>query len=140
MVDHFKHCFVCRRQIVASGAMATCGSVTFNCHQGDWYPKIPYNDSIKYWTSTFFYCKDIPAPGKAIGIPAFVNSPPVYQPFWTEKPVANPSVELKTAFRRIEFLTKTMEPPLLDGVDTVLCWLSRKIMPLRDRPHKMCEY
>ena len=49
-------------------------------------------------------------------------------------------MELRTAFRQIEFLTKTMEPPLLDGVDTVLCWLSRKIMPLRYRPHKMCEY
>ena len=80
-VDHFKHCFLCRRQTVASGAMATCGSVTFNCRQGDWYPKIPYNDSVKYWTSTFFYCKDIPAPGKMVSIPTFVNSPPVYQPF-----------------------------------------------------------
>ena len=80
--------------------MATCGSVTFNCLQGDWCPKIPYNDSVKYWASTFFYCKDIPAPGKAVGIPAFVNSPPVYQPFWTEKPATNPSMELRTAFRR----------------------------------------
>ena len=33
-----------------------------------------------------------------------------------------------------------MEPPLLDGVDTVLCWLRRKIMPLRHHAHKMCEY
>ena len=49
-------------------------------------------------------------------------------------------MELRTAFRQIEFLSKTMEPPLLDGVDTVLCWLSRKIMLLRHRPHKMCEY
>ena len=49
-------------------------------------------------------------------------------------------MELNTAFRQIEFLTKTMEPPLLDGVDTVLCWLRRKIMPLRHRPLKMCEY
>ena len=48
--------------------------------------------------------------------------------------------ELRTAFRRIEFLMKTMEPPLLDGVDTVICWLSRKIMPLYHNPHKMCEY
>ena len=35
---------------------------------------------------------------------------------------------------------KMMEPPLLDGVDTVICWLSRKIMQLHHRPHKMCEY
>ena len=49
-VDHFKQCFLCRRQTVAGGNMAICGSVTFNCRQGDWYPKIPYNDSVKYWT------------------------------------------------------------------------------------------
>ena len=138
-VDHFKQCFLCRRQTVAGGNMAICGSVTFNCRQGDWYPKIPYNDSVKYWTSSFFYCRDIPAPGKSIGIPPFSNSAPDYQPFWTEKPAA-PSTEVKTALRRIEFLTRTMEPPLLDGVDTVLCWLRRKIMPLRHRALKMCEY
>ena len=47
-VDHFKHCFLCRRQTIASGDLATCGSVTFNCRQADWYLKIPYNDSVKY--------------------------------------------------------------------------------------------
>ena len=46
-VDHFKHCFLCRRQTIASGDLAMCASITFNCRQGDWYPKIPYNDSVK---------------------------------------------------------------------------------------------
>ena len=79
--------------------MAVCGSVTFNCRHGDWYPKIPYNDSVKYWTSSFFYCQDLPALGKTVGIPPFVNSTPTYQTFWTEKPAA-PSAEVKTALRR----------------------------------------
>ena len=57
-----------------------------------------------------------------------------------EQPAALPSMEIRTALRRIEFLAKTMEPPLLDGMDTVLCWLRRKIMPLRHRAHKMCKY
>ena len=34
-VDHFKQCFLCRRQTVASSAMAICCSVTLNCRQGD---------------------------------------------------------------------------------------------------------
>jgi hypothetical protein len=33
-----------------------------------------------------------------------------------------------------------MAPPLLDGVDTVICWLGRQILPLRYSPHKMCQY
>lgn len=40
----------------------------------------------------------------------------------------------------MEFLAKTMAPPRLDGADTVVCWLSRKILPLQHRPLKMCEY
>ena len=69
-----------------------------------------------------------------------MSTPPVYQSFWTEKPAALPSVEIRTTLRRIEFLAKTMEPPLIDSVDAVLCWLRRKIMPLRHHAHKMCEY
>jgi hypothetical protein len=139
-VEAFKYCFICRRQTISGGAMATCGSVTFNCRQGAWYPKIPYVESVKNWTSTFFYCKDIPAPGKTVGIPPFANSPPEHQAHWTEKPATILPEELRLAFRRIEFLTSTMVPPRLDGVDTVLCWLSRRILPLRFRPFKMCEY
>ena len=37
-------------------------------------------------------------------------------------------------------MMKTMMAPQLNGVDTVICWVSRKIMPLRHRPLKMCEY
>ena len=37
-------------------------------------------------------------------------------------------------------MTRTMESPLLDGIDTVLCWLRRTIMPLRHCALIMCEY
>ena len=41
-IELFKYCFLCRRQTIPGGHLATCGSVTFNCRQPDWYPKIPY--------------------------------------------------------------------------------------------------
>ena len=34
-VELFQYCFLCRRQTVSGGTLATCGSVTFNCRQGD---------------------------------------------------------------------------------------------------------
>jgi hypothetical protein len=140
-IELFKYCFLCRRQTIPGGHLATCGSVTFNCRQPDWYPKIPYIESVKHWTSTFFYCKDIPTPGSTQGMPAFVNGPPTHKACWTAKvPLSSLPKELRVAVRRIEFLTKTMLAPRLDGVDTVICWVSRKIMPLRHRPLKMCEY
>ena len=96
---------------------------------------------MKNWTSSFFYCKNIPTPGQTRGFPEFVNDPPTHQAGWTARvPLGDLPNDLRLAVRRIEFLTSTMEPPLLDGTDTVICWLSRKIMPLPHRPIKMCEY
>ena len=139
-VEHFRYCFLTRRQTIAGGQQATCDSVTFNYRQGDWYPKILYNESFKHWTSTFFYCKDIPAPNKEVGIPTFFNGPPTYQLFWTEKVMKGLPKAHRLSLRQLEFLTKTMEPRLLDIVETIICWLSRKIMPLHHHPLKMCEY
>ena len=34
-VEHFKYCFLCCRQTISAGVMATCDCVTFNCRQGD---------------------------------------------------------------------------------------------------------
>ena len=62
-IELFQYCFLCRRQTIPGGQLATCGSVTFNCRQPDWYPKIPYIESLKNWTRSFFYCKDMPTPG-----------------------------------------------------------------------------
>ena len=114
-LDFFRYCFRCRRQTVPDGGLATCGSVTFNCRQGrQWYPKIPYLESVKGWTSTFFYCQDMAAPGRQVGIPAFVNAPPMPRPCWDEA-VPKLTEELRLFQRRIEFLTRTMAPPCWTG-------------------------
>jgi hypothetical protein len=142
-LELFQYCFLCRRQTIAGGQLATCGSVTFNCRQPDWYPKIPYIESVKNWTSTFFYCKDIPTPGQELRFPAYVNGPPTHQAGWAARVALGDLPEdLRLAVRRIEFLTSTMDTPpsRLDGTDTVICWLKRSLMPLRHRPIKMCEY
>ena len=124
---------------MSSDTLATCGSVSFNVRQGDWYPKIPYIESVKHWTIT--YTKDMTTPGTTLGMPEFFNGPPTHKTCWTARVSLKdlPTV-FQLAARRIEFLTKTMLPPRLDGVDTVVCWLSTKIMPLHHRPIKMCEY
>ena len=36
-------------------------------------------------------------------------------------------------------MTKTVVPKLT-GADTILCWLSRRIQPLKDRKGLMCHY
>ena len=139
-LDFFRYFFHVRRQTRPDdGGLTTCGSVSFNCRWSrSWYPQVPCPDSIRGWTSTFFYCKDVLAPGKTVGIPPFVNAPPMPRLSWREEAVGKLTDDLRLVFRRIEFLTSAV--PRLDGVDIVLCWLTRQIRPLRYCSRRMCEY
>ena len=82
---------------------------------------------MKFWTSTWFYAKNVLTPDTTLEMLAFVNGPPTHKACWTARV-------------RLSDLPAGLQLPRLDGVDTVLCWLSRKIMPLCHRPIKMCEY
>ena len=56
---------------VEPNVMRTCGSVCFKIRPDRRYPEVPGHESVKNWTSTFFYCADKVAPGKTFGVPAF---------------------------------------------------------------------
>lgn len=73
-LEFFKYYFLVKRQPTDSGRLAICGSISFNIRrQREWYPKVPNVDSIKEWTATYFYCKDMPIEGRPIGLPAFAT-------------------------------------------------------------------
>lgn len=77
-LDFYRYCFHVKKQPVGEGEdkwLTVCGSVSLNlCRRRDhWFPKVPKVDSVKKWTVTFFYCKDVPIPGKSFGIPPFRN-------------------------------------------------------------------
>ena len=56
----------------------------------DWYPKVPKIDSVKEWTDSFFYRKDVPLPNQATDTPPFQNIGGVEKPSWDERPI-NPA-------------------------------------------------
>ena len=88
---------------------------------------MPKVDSVKEWTGSFFYCKDVPLPNQATGIPPFHNIAGTELPSWDERP-ANPTPGgFRLLQRRIEALT--CREPELTGTDTVICWLKRRIQP-----------
>ena len=75
-------------------------------------------ESVKGWTASFFYCKDVPAPGQSIGMPPFVDVVGIPNDAWNEKPVKVLPSDLSLIKRRI---TKpTSGSPKLTGEDTVL--------------------
>ena len=63
-VDFFTYVFQTRRQTTGERGrkeLAVCGTVSINLRRNrDWYPKVPKIDSVKDWTGTYFYCKDVP--------------------------------------------------------------------------------
>jgi len=141
-LDFFKYCFYVRRQTVgADNHLAVCGTINFNLRRNreDWFPKVPKSDSVKGWTGTFFYCKDVPFPGESTGIPAFVNAAAAPLASWKEDAVKTLPADLQLIQRRIEKLTTS--DPELNGIDTVVCWFSRRIQPLTHHPDRLiCDY
>ena len=105
-LQFFKYCFHVHWQTTFDGDVATCGAIKFyhRQHTREWYPRIPYLDCNRRWTSTFFYCRDVPAAEDGIDILVFVNSPPTPRDSWDEKAAMLPDC-LRLIQRRIEFLT-----------------------------------
>ena len=130
-LDFFKYVFQPRRQTIGDKGrkgLAVCGTVSINMRRNrDWYPKVPKVDSVKDWTGTFFYCKDVPLPNRPSGIPPFQNIAGEEKPSWDEKPVTPVPGGLRLIQRRIEALT--CREPELTGTDTIICWLKRRIQP-----------
>ena len=130
-LDFFRYVFQTRRQTTGEKGkkeLAICGTVSINLRRNrDWYPKVPKIDSVKDWTGSFFYCKDVPLPNQLYRIPPFRNVAGEEKASWDEKPVSPVPMDLQLLRRRIEALT--CREPELTGTDTVLCWLKRRIQP-----------
>ena len=88
---------------------------------------MPKVDSVKEWTGSFFYCKDVPLPNQAEGISPFHNIAGTELPSWDERPANLTPRGFRLLQRRIEALT--CREPELTGTDTVICWLKRRIQP-----------
>ena len=118
-LEFFKYCFHCKRQ-TEDKELLVVGTVSLNLRKDrSWYPKAPKIDSVKGWTGTFFYCKDVAPADKTIGIPAFTNSAAQSRSSWDEKPLKVLPTDLRLIQRRIEFLTKHAVPKLT-GTDTII--------------------
>ena len=98
------------------------------------YPEVPGHESVKDWTSTYFYCLDKAAPGKDFGLPPFVSGPAEPADSWGGPEDVSLTADSFLRKRRIE---KLMDMGLT-GVDLVLCWLTRRIQPLQHRTRLMC--
>jgi hypothetical protein len=135
-VDLFQLYFSVRANYEDDGFLRTCGTICFVPRRSKEYPFITPFDSAIGWRGSWFYMADQPAPSQAHGLLPFENI--AAQPLDSWKPIndetATPYVKLLA--RRIAKLSKDG----LKGIDTINCWISRRIQPLQHRDRLMHEY
>jgi hypothetical protein len=136
-LDLFRYYYQIKRITLSSGGpLQRCGSVAFKIRRNRVFPDIAGHESVKGWTSSYFYCKDVPKAGHNVGWPAFVDGAAKPTPSWTEAAPHPLSPELIRLRRRIE---KLMEKGLT-GFDLVYCWFVNRIQPLQHHERLMHEY
>ena len=102
-------------------------------------PKIYTSESVKYWTGSYLYLKDIPFPRETSGITPFVDCAAQLQDNWALDAVDELPTDLLRIKRRISKLVASNPP--LTGMDTVLCWHGRRIQPLAHHGGRLlCTY
>jgi hypothetical protein len=135
-VDLFQLFFSVRPNYEDDGSLRTCGTICFLPRRSKEYPFITPLDSAIGWRGSWFYMADKPAPSQAHGLPPFTNVAAESRDTWTAVNDETATPYVKLLARRIAKLTVDG----LKGIDTINCWISRRIQPLQHRDRLMHEY
>ncbi|KAK1616640.1 hypothetical protein QYE76_022157 [Lolium multiflorum] len=110
-----------------------CGSCIIGFRQGGPFFKFTGLDSCRAWERTFFYVKNT---GRAdlINLPAFNPAVPT-RTNWTY----NPKGTHNETNRIIRFMKQLMKDTAFCPDDIVRTFISRRVLPLQRRAHKMSE-
>ncbi|KAK1663543.1 hypothetical protein QYE76_051702 [Lolium multiflorum] len=110
-----------------------CGSCIIGSRQGSPFFKFAGLDSCRAWERTFFYVKNTGAPD-LINLPAFNPAVPT-KTNWSY----NPKESHIETNRIIRFMKQLMKDTAFCSDDIVRTFISRRVLPLKRRAHKMSE-
>ncbi|KAK1626901.1 hypothetical protein QYE76_001216 [Lolium multiflorum] len=110
-----------------------CGSCIIGSRQGSPFFKFFGLESCRLWQGTFFYVKNTGAPD-LINLPAFNPAPPA-KVNWGFFPGTN---HIETN-RVVRFMEKLMKETNICSDDIIRTFISRRVLPLKRRAHKMSE-
>jgi hypothetical protein len=110
-----------------------CGSCIVGKRQGSPFFNFTGLESCRAWQETFFYVKNDGA-ANIIDLPAYDPAPP-RQTNWKYFPGSNDSV----TNRVVRFMEKLRKETNICPDDIVRTFISRRVLPLKRRAHKMCE-
>jgi hypothetical protein len=135
-VDLFQLYFSVRANYEDDGFLWTCGTICFLPRRSKEYPFITPLDSAIGWRGSWFYMADKPAPSQARDLLPFENIAAQPLDSWTpiNDETATPYVKL------LAWWIAKLSKDGLKGIDTIKCWISRRIQPLQHRDSLMHEY
>ncbi|KAK1630478.1 hypothetical protein QYE76_004793 [Lolium multiflorum] len=110
-----------------------CGSCIIGSRQGSPFFKFTGLESCRLWQTTFFYVKNEGA-ADFINLPAFNPVPPT-KVNWGYFPGTN---HIETN-RVVRFMEKLMRETNICSDDIIRAFISRLVLPLKRRAHKMSE-
>ncbi|KAK1613072.1 hypothetical protein QYE76_036745 [Lolium multiflorum] len=109
-----------------------CGSI-ISSRQGSPFFKFSGLESCRLWQGTFFYVKNNGA-ADLIGLPPFDPAPPA-KTNWGY----NPKESHNETNRIIRFMRQKMKDTGICSDDIVRTFISRRVLPLKRRAHRMSE-
>ncbi|KAK1662606.1 hypothetical protein QYE76_050765 [Lolium multiflorum] len=110
-----------------------CGSCIIGSRQGSPFFKFSGLESCRLWQGTFFYVKNNGA-ADLIDLPPFNPAPPT-RANWSY----NPKESHIETNRVIRFMKQLMKDTDICSDDIVRTFISRRVLPLKRRMHKMSE-
>ena len=114
--------------------LTQCGAAAISPRKGSILPRVKGLESCKMWQQTFFYVRNAAdSEEDLIGLPAFVLGPPAGTN-WGQKPPSRDK-EISSVIARIEELKDAG----FSGDSMVSAFISRRVLPLQARFHKMCH-
>ncbi|KAK1626438.1 hypothetical protein QYE76_000753 [Lolium multiflorum] len=110
-----------------------CGSCIIGSRQASPFFKFSGLESCRSWQGTFFYVRNNGA-ADLIDLPPFDPAPPT-KTNWSY----NPKESHNETNRIIRFMKQRMKDTNLCSDDIIRTFISRRVLPLKRRAHKMCE-
>ncbi|KAK1613363.1 hypothetical protein QYE76_037036 [Lolium multiflorum] len=110
-----------------------CGSCIIGSRQGSPFFKFTGLESCRLWQGTFFYVKNNGA-ADLIDLPPFNPAPPT-RANWSYNP-KDSHIETN---RIIRFMKQLMKDTNICSDDIIRTFISRRVLPLKRRMHKMSE-
>ncbi|KAK1564062.1 hypothetical protein QYE76_018260 [Lolium multiflorum] len=137
-VDNFSFFYYLRKNSIQDKNLphpkpfVRCGGCILSPRQGSPFFKLSGPESVRTWQKSFFYVRN-GGPEDFINLPEYVPGPPSMKN-WLHNPKDD-----KESLRIGLFVEKNKEETNLSAEDLVMAFLSRRVLPLQRRAHKICQ-